>query len=37
MQMWIDNLILIFVSILVITWLSYGLHVVKEFIRARLK
>ena len=28
-----NDLELLFVSILVITWLSYGMHVIKEFVR----
>jgi len=28
-----NNIEILFVSLLVVTWLSYGMHVIKEFIR----
>ena len=28
-----NNFELLFVSLLVVTWMSYGIHVIKEFIR----
>jgi hypothetical protein len=33
----IDMLVLLFWSLIVVTWASYGLHVIKEYITVRLK